>query len=695
MKKIFFLLLFFSTQFVFSQVLKPISWKSTSSVSQLKTGETLDLIFTADINPNWYLYSSDFDPDLGPIVTTFAFKKNDTYQLIGKLKPINAQKKFDDLWGGEYTYFKKKAEFRQTIKLLKTNPKIEVSASYQVCSDVDGKCINLEEDFVFDKIQVTESPQTSTENTLSETQNPENKEVEKIDSLKKDSSTTAPTSQNLPENTSKKPIEVSVTPAENEKPSLWAFMLSAFIGGLFALLTPCVFPMIPMTVSFFTKKSKSRSEGIFKALLYGISIVGIYTFMGFVVSLVWGAEAANLLATHWLPNILFFLIFMIFAFSFFGMFEIVLPHSWANKADEQADKGGIMGIFFMAFTLVLVSFSCTGPIVGTILVAAAGGEVLKPVLGMVAFSSAFAVPFTLFAIFPSWLSHLPKSGSWLNSVKVVLGFVELALAFKFLSVADQVEHWGLLDRHIYIAIWLAISIGLFLYLIGKIRLPHDSPTEHIGVPRLLFALTVLSFIVYLSAGMVGAPLKALAGYLPPQTTHDFDLLTLLQNRQSTENQVVRKKVKYSEFLKLPHGLFGYFDYKEALEAAKEAKKPLFIDFTGHGCVNCREMEARIWSNPEVLRRLQNDFIVVALYVDDRHELPENEWITSKYDGKVKKTIGKINSDRQISLYNNNAQSYYVLLDNNENLLVQPKAYDLNVENFVEFLDKASTEFKNR
>jgi thiol:disulfide interchange protein len=485
-------------------------------------------------------------------------------------------------------------------------------------------------------------------------------------------------------------------PKPEEKPTLLFFLLTAFIGGLFALLTPCVFPMIPMTVSFFTSRSSSRADGLSKALIYGLSIVGIYTFVGTIVSFTAGAEAANFLATHWLPNILFFLIFVFFALSFFGMFEIVLPSSLVNKVDAQSDKGGLVGVFFMAFTLVLVSFSCTGPIVGSILVAAAGGELLKPILGMVAFSSAFAVPFTLFAIFPSWLKSLPKSGGWLNSVKVILGFLELALAFKFLSTADQVEHWRLLDRDIYLAIWIAIFGSMGLYLLGLIRLPHDSPIEKIGVPRLILAILSFAFVMYLIPGIFGAPLKALSGYLPPQSTHDFDLAAII--RDNTGSNSVEKpkiKAKYSNLLHLPHGLQGYFDYKEGLQAAKESGKPVFIDFTGHGCVNCREMEANVWSDPEVLKRLKNDYVVIALYIDERFELPESEWITSKIDGKVKKTIGKINADFQISAFQNNAQPYYVLLDTNGNLLVKPKAYDLNVNEFVNFLDAGLAEFGKR
>ena len=360
--------------------------------------------------------------------------------------------------------------------------------------------------------------------------------------------------------------------------------------------------------------------------------------------------------------------------------------------DAKADKGGIMGIFFMAFTLVLVSFSCTGPIVGSLLISSAGGALLKPILGMLAFSMAFALPFTLFAIFPGWLNSLPKSGGWLNSVKVVLGFIELALAFKFLSMADQVYHWGILDRDIYLAIWIVIFTLLGLYLLGKIRLPHDSKLEFISVPRLMLAIATFVLVIYMIPGMWGAPLKGLSGYLPPLSSHDFDL-TKISNQ--TSDFEFDESPKYADFLHLPHGIQGYFDYDQALRAAKRQNKPLFIDFTGHGCVNCREMEARVWSDPRVLKRLKEDFVMVALYIDERYTLPEDQWYTSTYDNKVKKTIGKQNADFQITRFENNAQPYYVILDNQEELLVSPIAYETDIQKFIDFLDSASKAFKLR
>lgn len=452
-----------------------------------------------------------------------------------------------------------------------------------------------------------------------------------------------------------------------------------------------------MTVTFFTGGNATKKEGNRKAIIYGISIIAIYTIAGTLVAWINGPEFANWLSTHWLPNVFFFAVFVVFALSFLGLFEITLPSSLVNKVDKQADKGGLGGVFFMAFTLVLVSFSCTGPIVGAILVESAGGMVLKPIIGMFAFSLAFAIPFTLFAIFPQWLSNLPKSGGWLNSVKVVLGFLELALGLKFLSIADQVYHWGILDREVYLALWIVIFSMIGFYLMGKIILPNDSKLERVGVPRLMMALLSFAFVVYLIPGMLGAPLKAIAGYLPPMSSHDYDLSGIISHQAGSNSTLVKSnelcdQPKYADFLHFPHGLNGYFDLRQAKECAKKQNKPIFIDFTGHGCVNCREMEAVVWSDPEVLKRLNNDYIIVALYTDEKIELPEAEWLTSSFDGKVKKTIGKQNLDYEATKFNRVSQPYYVLMDANGKLLVKPQAYDLSVPNFISFLDAGKQKF---
>ncbi len=636
-------------------ILKPTTWTFNLSNGSAKADDEVELIFRAKIDKNWYLYSSDVDLDPGPIPATFTFVENESYELVGEIKPIGAEKKFDKIFEGEVTYFTKTAEFRQKVRLNKTNFHVEGIVEYQVCSDIDGKCIPFEEDFSFG-----------------------NSETESIVALSKDT---------------KKGLLKS---RDSYSPySLLSFMIIAFLAGLAALLTPCVFPMIPMTVTYFTRKAKNRRRGIRNALFYGLSIIVIYTLIGSIVAPFMGPEVANELATNWVPNLIFFTVFVVFALSFFGLFEITLPSSWVNKADQQADKGGIAGIFFMAFTLVLVSFSCTGPIVGSILVEAAGGQILKPILGMFAFSMAFAIPFTLFAIFPEWLNSLPKSGGWLNSVKVVLGFLELAFALKFLSIADQAYHWGILDREVYLAFWIVIFVLMGLYLLGKLRLPNDSPMETISVPRLVLAIFTFTFVMYLIPGMFGAPLKRLAGYLPPMSTHDFNLVQVGIYGQFANNSGEEKlcdKPKYSDFLHFPHGIKGYFDYDQAVACAREQNKPIFIDFTGHGCVNCREMEARVWSDPEVLKRLNNDFIMLALYVDDKTDLPESEWYTSAYDSKIKKSIGKQNADLQIRKFNNNAQPFYILINHNEELLVEPKSYDLSISTFISFLEAGKKKF---
>tara|TARA_R110002051_G_scaffold200372_1_gene267275 strand:- start:964 stop:2457 length:1494 start_codon:yes stop_codon:yes gene_type:complete len=485
---------------------------------------------------------------------------------------------------------------------------------------------------------------------------------------------------------------------------LWSFSILAFGSGLAALLTPCVFPMIPLTVSFFGSKEKtemSKSNGVKKALLYGFFIILIYVIAGTIVAKINGPEFANWLSTHWIPNVLFFIIFIIFAMSFLGMFELTLPSKLINKIDGLSNKGGVLGVFFMAFTLVLISFSCTGPIVGSVLVLSAGGAIIKPIVGMFAFSLALALPFTLFAAFPKWLEKLPKSGGWLQEVKVVLGFFELALALKFLSIADQVYHWGILDREMYLAIWIVIFSLLGFYLLGKLRLPHHAENKMTSVPKLLMATLVFSFVVYLIPGIIGAPLKALSGYLPPLTTQEFVL-----KGSNLSNDRVKEEVPplwgvgrgdcpeplYEDILHLPHGLEGYFDLEQAKQCAKAQNKPIFIDFTGHGCVNCREMEARVWSDPRVLEILKKEYVIVALYVDEKTKLPKEDWYVSVYDGKTKKTIGKQNADYQITKFTTNSQPLYALMDAQETILTQSKSYDLEVIIFINFLKSGIQEF---
>ena len=641
-----------------SKILEPVKW---DIVSNKINDNTFELLFTANIDKGYHLYSLTI-PEGGPLPTVFTFEKSKQFELQDGITEVTTPiEEYDDVFEMDIKFFEGKAVFKQIIKLNPESTVVPVvgEIAYMVCNDVG--CVALYEDFEL----------------------------------------------NYDTNSAKLVDDAAVSSyGDNDitgkKASLWGFFLLSFLGGLAAILTPCVFPMIPMTVSFFMKDGEDKSKGKIQALIYGISIIGIYVFIGSVLAVVAGPDIANWLSTHWLPNILFFIIFIVFAASFFGMFEITLPHWVVNKSDESADKGGFLGPVFMALTLVLVSFSCTGPIVGTILVESAGGQILKPIIGMLGFSLAFAMPFTLFAFFPTLLNGLPKSGGWLNSVKVVLGFLELALGLKFLSIADQTYHWGILDREVYLALWIVIFFLLGLYLLGKIKFAHDSDVPFVSVPRLMLAIIVFSFVTYLIPGMIGAPLKALSGYLPPQSTHDFDLNAIIRENVKAfsvsssgndDNKELCEAPKYGDFLDLPHGLEGYFDYDQALACAKEQNKPIFLDFTGHGCVNCREMEANVWSDPKVLKLLRNDYIVTALYVDDKTEMKEEDWYTSNYDGKLKKTIGKKFADLQKDLFGVNAQPFYVLLSPEGKVLTAPRAYDLDVPAFVNFLKTGLKNFK--
>ena len=682
------LLLPFAT---FAQILKPVTWTYKSANPSPKVGEVIDLRFTANIQSGYHIYSSNVNPKIdGPLPTVIKFTPNKTYELVGKLKPISkVETKFEEAFEGDTYLMHGPAVFSQRVKLLSEKPLIEGNIDYQTCTDSDGQCIPGNDDFTISGLAVTAPTAATTAiSATSAVTKPTSETVVAAATPTPALTATESTKADEPviSATEKTPDLVVDEATKASGGSLGGFLLAAFLSGLVALLTPCVFPIIPATVSFFT----NQQGGQWKALLYGGFIIGIYVLIGTVVSRINGPAFANFVSTHWLPNILFFAIFFIFGLSFLGLFEIVLPNSLINQADARSEKGGILGIFFMAFTLVLVSFSCTGPIVGSLLVASAGGEVIKPILGMAAFSSAFAIPFTLFAMFPQWLKNLPRSGGWLNSVKVVLGFLELALALKFLSVADQVYHWHLLDREVFLSMWIVIFALIGFYFLGKIRLPHDSETKFISVQRLLLGIITLSFVVYMIPGLWGAPLKALSGYLPPETSQDFNL----NNLQASTNQqpALTEKPKYADLFQLPHHLQGFFDYKQALAYSKKVNKPVFIDFTGHGCVNCREMEARVWSDPAVLSRLQNDFVVLALYVDDKTELPEADWYTSTYDQKVKKSIGGQNADLQITKYNNNAQPHYCLVNSDGKLLVAPKNYDRSVEHFVAFLESGKAKF---
>ncbi len=678
------LIFLFSFHCAFAQVLEPVKW---SYESKYLGNKEVELIFKATIDDTWHLYSQNIS-DGGPIKTSFYFNDLKGFEFIDENVKIEQVEGFEE---GSFLnrvvfsepdaieeedpnfnmivkYFGHNVEFKQKIRLLTDEPLIIDGFLEFMCCD-DEKCLPPSEvDFNF---SFNSDTTTAVEETSSISQS-----------------------------------NITVDGQITEDMPLWWLFVFSFIAGLIAILTPCVFPMIPMTVSFFMHNSDNKAKARFEALVYGFSIIAIYTIIGTIVAVTLGANFANWLSTHWLPNVLFFLIFTFFAASFLGWFEITLPSWMINKTDSKADKGGFSGAFFMAFTLVLVSFSCTGPIVGAILVQSAGGQVLEPIVGMFGFSLAFALPFTLFAFFPSWLSNLPKSGGWLNSVKVILGFLELALGLKFLSIADQTYHWGILDREIYLAFWIVIFALMGLYLLGKLKFSHDSDLPHLGVPRLLLAVIVFTFVVYMIPGMFGAPLKSLSGYIPPQQTHDFDMNTIIRDNLKVysysggddgkaSSSDLCERPKYSDFLHLPHGLEGYFDYEQGLACAKKLDKPIFIDFTGHGCVNCREMEANVWSDPKVIKMLRDDFVIIALYVDDKTRLPKEEWIKSSHDGKMKKTVGKKFADFQISRFNVNAQPYYILLDTNGEMLVSPRSYDLDVNEFLDFLKRGIKEFESK
>ena len=669
-----FITLFLISGFLFSaDSINNAEYTFSMDRADIRAGETIVIHADINIKKGFYTYSSH--PDLTLTPSYFEWIDTTLFSVLGIMNEPKPIIKFVEAFKMDVGKHINSVVLSQEIVLANNAQPgqhiLEGTFIYQVC-DVT-KCIPHWDDFSI-SINI-ESGAPRAEYIRDVVTN-----YPSLDTYKKDSK-----------------LGTTYSAKEYDE-SLFIFFFMALFAGLAALLTPCVFPMIPMTVAFFTGHEKNKSEAIRDAIIFGVSIVAIYTIVGIGVSVLFGAEVANNIATSAIANIIFFVIFFIFALSFLGAFEIVLPSSFVNKMNKNSEKGGLIGIFFMAFTLVLVSFSCTGPIVGSVLIESAQGEILKPIIGMLGFSLSFAIPFTLFAIFPEWMKSLPKSGGWLNSVKVVLGFLELALSIKFLSIADQAYHWGILDREVYLAIWIVIFFLMGIYLLGKLQLPHDTPIQKLSVTRLLLSICTFTFIVYMIPGMFGAPLKALSGYLPPMTTQDFDINRIMREQQFSSGGEAKldnnfpTNPRFSSFLHLPHGISGFFDYDEARTYASEVNKPLFIDFTGHGCVNCRKMEEYVWADARVLSRLKNDYIVVALYVDDKTTLPEDDWFTSSYDGKIKRTLGKQNFDLQIGTFNSNAQPYYVLLDNEDNLLSEPRAYGLDINSFVDFLDDGKRKF---
>ena len=604
-----------------------VTWK----VSQGKTENGLcEIIFDGTIAQGWHTYSVDHE--LTPTEVTFTDPKG--YTLEGGLYEILPSKELD----GEHVYFDR-IRIGQKIRITAEADSLKGEIAWRSCND-----------------QFCASPEYLNFSIPLEAK------------------------------------EATVAPADSSQSSgsLWGLILEAILWGFAMLLTPCVFPMIPMTISFFMKGSSTPAAGRFKAFMYGLFIVLLYTvpisaIIG--ITYIFGGETVtadifNWLATHWLPNIIFFIVFMIFAASFFGAFEITLPSSLVNKSDQNSDKGGLAGIFFMALTLVLVSFSCTGPIVGSVLIKSTQGEFWTPMVTMLAFSIAFALPFTIFAMFPSLLKKL-KSGSWLNSVKVVLGFIEVALGFKFLSVADQTYHWGLLDREIYLGIWIVVFTLLGLYLLGKIRFEADSEVKHIGVFRLFLVIVDFTFVVYMIPGMFGAPLKALSGYLPPIETQDFVIWSKEDGSMPVQS-LSDVNAGETGLHKLPLGLTGYLSIDEALVEAKKVGKPVFVDISGLACVNCREMEQRVWSDPQVFQLLRDEFVIAVLYTDDKEKLPESEWVTTK-NGKVLKDRGRVNAYYVRERFDVSAQPNYVILDPQGNQITPIRGYNLDIDGFVEFL----------
>jgi thiol:disulfide interchange protein DsbD len=636
-------------------------WSAAVSPVEDETG-LYEVVFEARLTPDWHIF--DLGPyDIPSLATGFDFSSSRGVELVGNPYEIGEPiHKHDPIFGFETGYYEVTGRFGQRVRTTEPGAILAGEVEYQICRD-DVACIRGVWEFSV--------PVGTAEVTAATTA----------------TAVGTPTADLAAQNDSATAAQSNAPPAK----SLWAMILEAILWGFAALLTPCVFPMVPMTVSFFIKDGTNAAAGRAKALIFGLFIIALYTLPIAVVILIARfaggetvtADIFNWLATAWIPNVLFFLVFMAFAASLLGAFELRMPSRLVNRSDRGAERGGLAGVFFLALTLVLVSFSCTGPIVGTVLIKSTQGEFWAPILTMLVFSAAFALPFTLLAFFPRLMDRLPASGGWLNSVKVILGLVEIALGLKFLSVADQTYHWGILDREVYLAIWIVVFSLLGLYLLGKIRFKYDSPVEHIGVGRLALAIAVFSFVVYLVPGMWGAPLKGISGYLPPMSTQDF--IAGGGSRAVPDDVPATQEIKYADILHLPHGMTGYFDFEQGMAAARAQNKPVFLDFTGHGCVNCREMEARVWVDPEVQRILREQYVVIALYSDDRTRLPETEWLTTP-TGKSLQTIGRKNSYIINSRYGISAQPAYLLLGGDGELLVPVYGYNLDIGKYIAFLE---------
>jgi len=667
MKKLIVILVaFFALANVTAQVKKPVKW--TTKTEKISDTE-FNLVMNATIESGWHMYSQ-FTPDGGPLPIFLTFKnQKGNFELVGKAKESPYKKEFNKDFEVDEYYFESKATLTQRVKIInyKTD-KIIVNVDFQACQN---QCINDKVDLIFDiPVAVSTAVDTITKDTVTS-------ESPLADSVK---------------NVVKEKIKniTKVSPQKGEKKGLWSIFLLAFLGGFAALLTPCVFPMIPMTVSFFTKQSKTPAQGKRNALFYGISIIGIYVVLGLAVTAIFGADALNKLSTNVWFNVIFFVLLVFFATSFLGAFEIMLPNSWANNVDRQADRGGLIGILFMALALAIVSFSCTGPIVGTLLVQAASKGGIAPVIGMLGFSSALALPFMLFAMFPGWMHSLPKSGGWLNTVKVSLGFLELALAFKFLSNADLVLQLHWFERETFLAIWIAIFGTWGIYLLGKITLPHDSLLTHISVGRLMLALLVFSFTFYMIPGLWGAPLKLISAFPPPEEYSESPngiggSAAVISGEKLPDGAELNK-----------HGLVTFADYEKGLAYAKEVKKPILLDFTGHACVNCRKMENNVWTDEMVSQILKNELVIISLFADDKRELPKNEQHISPSTGAEIITVGDKWTDFMITKYKTNTQPLYVLVDvegYNLNSVTPTSSYDPDARLYENWLKQGIANFK--
>lgn len=659
-----------------AQILEPVKWSFSSE--RTGVGEA-ELIFTASIDDGWYLYSQDI-PEGGPVPTGFYFEESSDYKLVGNVTEPKPIEKYDEIFRMDLKFFSGNPVFKQKIKPL-TNESFTVKGYVEfMCCD-DKSCLpptGVDFEITVPAFDGEKSP------------------AGLVDELQIAPDKESKTDADRVRLTEKKEQFDQRPATDAGRSGLLYIFFAGIVGGLLALLTPCVFPMIPMTVSYFIRNTSNKAKGRTDAIIYGISIVIIYVLLGTGVSMIFGSDGLNRLSTSPGFNVFFFLLLLVFAAAFFGLFELQLPSSWTTAIDNKAEKtGGFIGVFLMALVLVLVSFSCTGPIIGTLLVeAAVTGNKLSPIIGMTGFSVALAIPFTLLAIFPSMMGSIPKSGGWLNSVKVVLAFLLLAFSLKFLTVADSVGQWDLMSRDVFIAIWIVIFTMLGFYLLGKLKFAHDDDLPFISVPRAFLAIVAFSFAVYLVPGLLGAPLTSISSFAPPITRQVFDI-----NRPaagavaglSGEATALPEGYNVKEGI---YGLVKFLDYEEGMGFARSEGKPVFLDFTGHGCVNCRKMEAAVWSDPQVLQRLHNDFVIISLYVDDRTRLTEEEQYVSELSGRRMRTVGNKWSDFQAKRFQVNSQPYYVLLDHNEEQLAPAYSYNTNIERFVEFLDRGISGFKD-